>query len=201
MEVILLQKVRNLGDLGDTVKVRSGYGRNYLMPRGIALPATKDNVKVFEGRRSELMAQSSERLDRANARAERIRGREFVIAMRASDEGKLFGSVGPHEIAEKVTEETVEVDAKEVAMPDGQIRQVGVHTVLLQLHPEMELEVTVVVAQLTDMGINMPPRGAEAQVEEPEEETTAAEATEEQDETIEVDPVDAEADADTDEDA
>lgn len=86
-------------------------------------------------------------------------------------------------------------------MPDGQIRQVGVHTVLLQLHPEMELEVTVVVAQLTDMGINMPPRGAEAQVEEPEEETTAAEATEEQDETIEVDPVDAEADADTDEDA
>lgn len=85
-------------------------------------------------------------------------------------------------------------------MPDGQIRQVGVHTVLLQLHPEVELEVTVVVAQLTDMGINMPPRGGEAQAEESEEETTAAEAAEEQDETTEVDPVDAEANADTDTD-
>src|SRR5699024_2610450 len=181
MDVILLQKVRNLGNLGDTVSVRPGYGRNYLLPRGIALAATKANLQVFEERRADLMAQSAERLDRANARAEKIRGKEFVIAMRASDEGKLFGSVGPHEIAAQVTEEAVEVDAKEIAMPDGQIRQVGYHDVLLQLHPEVELEVTLVVAQQTDMGVNMPPRPgmeeAEAAAEEAEAEAEAAEAT------------------------
>src|SRR5699024_777497 len=198
MEVILLQKVRNLGDLGDTVKVRSGYGRNYLMPRGIALPATKDNQKVFEERRSELMAHSAERLDRANARAEKIRGREFVIAMRASDEGKLFGSVGPHEIANKVTEEAAEVDAKEVAMPDGQIRQVGEHVVLLQLHPEVELEVTVIVAQLTDMGINMPPSRGTAEAEAEEAAGEVEVATDEAADAVDV--ADA-ADTDTDEDA
>src|SRR5699024_9259104 len=184
------------------VKVRSGYGRNYLMPRGIALPATKDNQKVFEERRSELMAHSAERLDRASARAEQIRGREFVIAMRSSDEGKLFGSVGPHEIATKVTEEAAEVDTKEVAMPDGQIRQVGEHTVLLQLHPEVEFEITVIVAQLTDMGINMPPRRGAAD-EEVEEEVAADEETEAQaEEVVEAhsDEVDMD-EADTDEDA
>lgn len=163
MQVILLQKVRNLGDLGDTVQVRPGYGRNYLMPRGIALPATSANLKVFEQRRAELMAQSEERLDRARARAESIRGREFVVAMRASDEGKLYGSVGPHEIADKITEEAAEVDAREVVLPDGQIRLVGEHAAVLQLHPEVEFEVSVVVAQLTDMGINMPTRSSAAE--------------------------------------
>jgi len=184
MEVILLQPVRNLGELGDTVKVRPGYGRNYLMPRGIALPATAANLKVFEQRREELMAQSAERLDRAKARAEKIQGREFVIAMRASDEGKLYGSVGPHEIADKVTEEAAEVDAKEVALSEGLIRQVGVHEAILQLHPEVEVDITVVVAQLTDMGINMPSRGAaEADAEEaaPAEEETAEEPAAEAD--------------------
>lgn len=185
MDVILLQKVRNLGNLGDTVAVRPGYGRNYLMPRGIALAATKTNLQVFEERRSDLMAQSAERFDRATARAEKIQGKEFILAMRASDEGKLFGSVGPHEVAAKVTEETVEVDAKEIALPDGQIRQVGYHTVLLQLHPEVELEVTVVVAQQTDMGINMPSRPGTEEAEaaakaEAEAETEAEEAAAEE---------------------
>ncbi len=161
MEVILLQKVRNLGDLGDTVKVRPGYGRNFLIPRGVVLPATANNVKVFESRRAELQAASAERIDQANARADKLRGREFVIAMRASDEGKLFGSVGPQEIADKINEEDVALDAKEVVLPDGQIRLVGEHTALLQLHPEVEAEITVIVAQLTDMGINMPPRRAD----------------------------------------
>src|SRR5699024_4688354 len=185
MDVILLQKVRNLGNLGDTVSVRPGYGRNYLLPRGIALAATKANLQVFEERRSELMAQSAERLDRANARAEKIRGKEFVIAMRASDEGKLFGSVGPHEIATHVTEEAVEVDAKEVAMPDGQIRQVGYHDVVLQLHPEVELDVTIVVAQQTDMGVNMPPRPGTAEAEAAA--ATQAEAEEATVEQVEAD--------------
>lgn len=188
MEVILLQKVRNLGDLGDTVSVRPGFGRNFLMPRGIALPATAANLKVFEQRRSELMAQSEERLDRARGRAEKVRGREFVIAMRASDEGKLFGSVGPHEIAAKVTEEAAEVDAKEVVLLSGQIRQMGEYTALLQLHPEVEVEVTVLVAQRTDLGINMPTRrGAAAAEDEAADEQAADAAVEAADESDETD--------------
>ena len=158
MEVILLQKVRNLGDLGDTGKVRPGYGRNFLMPRGIALPATKANLNVFEERRSELQAASQEREDRAKARAEKLRGQEYVIAMRASDEGKLFGSVGPQEISDKITEETVEVTPREVGLTEGTIRLVGYYTALLQLHAEVEVEVSIVVAQQTDMGVNMPSR-------------------------------------------
>jgi len=159
VEVILLQKVRNLGDLGDTVKVRPGYGRNYLMPRGIALAATKANLSVFEERRSELQAASQEREDRAQGRADQLRGKEYVIAMRASDEGKLFGSVGPQEIAEKITEEGIEVDPREIALTEGTIRVVGYYTALLQLHAEVEVEVEIVVAQQTDMGVNMPSRG------------------------------------------
>lgn len=167
MEVILLQKVRNLGDLGDTVTVRPGYGRNFLMPRGIALPATKANLAVFEERRSELQAASQEREDRAKARADQLRGKEYVIAMRASDEGKLFGSVGPQEISEAITEEGIEVTPKEVTLTEGTIRQVGEYDALLQLHAEVEVEVTVIVAQKTDMGINMPPRrGADAAEED-----------------------------------
>jgi large subunit ribosomal protein L9 len=147
VEVILLQKVRNLGDLGDTVSVRPGYGRNYLMPRGIALPATKANLAVFEERRSELQAASQEREDRAQARADQLKGKEYVIAMRASDEGKLFGSVGPQEISDAITEDGVEVNPKEVTLTEGTIRVVGEYTALLQLHAEVEVEVTVIVAQ------------------------------------------------------
>jgi large subunit ribosomal protein L9 len=166
VEVILLQKVRNLGDLGDTVTVRSGYGRNFLMPRGVALAATKANVKVFEGRRSELQAASKDRADRARARADQLQGKEYVIAMRASDEGKLFGSVGPQEISEAITEEGIEVSPKEVALTEGTIRMVGEYTAVLHLHAEVEVEVTVIVAQKTDMGINMPPRRATEAAEE-----------------------------------
>lgn len=166
MEVILLQKVRNLGDLGDTVTVRSGYGRNFLMPRGIALAATQANVKVFEGRRSELQAASKDREDRARARADQLQGKEYVIAVRASDEGKLFGSVGPQEISEAITEEGIEVSPKEVALTEGTIRMVGEYTAVLHLHAEVEVVVTVIVAQKTDMGINMPPRRANEAAEE-----------------------------------
>lgn len=166
MEVILLQKVRNLGDLGDTVTVRSGYGRNFLMPRGIALPATKNNLTVFNERRSELQAASQEREDQAKARADKLRGTEYVIAMRASDEGKLFGSVGPQEISDKITEETVEVSPKEVGLTEGTIRLVGYYTALLQLHAEVEVEVSVIVAQQTDMGVNMPARVAAEDIDD-----------------------------------
>lgn len=162
MQVILLQKVRNLGDLGDQVKVRPGYGRNFLVPKGYALPATAENVRVFEEQRAELLAASEERLDRARGRAEALAGRSFVVPMRASDEGKLYGSVGPQEIVEVVTGEGHELDAREVVLPEGPLRAVGRYEAWLQLHAEVEIEIEVVVAQLTDLGINMPPeRGAE----------------------------------------
>jgi len=168
MQVILLQKVRNLGDLGDQVKVRPGYGRNFLVPKGYALPATPENVKVFEERRSELMAASQERLDRARGRAEKLGGSSFVVAMRASDEGKLYGSVGPQEIVDAVAEEGHELDAREVVLPDGPLRTIGRFQAVIQLHAEVETEIEVVVAQLTDLGINMPPERA-AETEEGEE--------------------------------
>ena len=138
MEVILLQKVRNLGDLGDTVSVRPGYGRNYLMPRGIALPATKANLAVFEERRSELQAASQEREDRAQARADQLKGKEYVIAMRASDEGKLFGSLGNRDVADLASAAGVELAKSEVLLPEGPVRQVGEYDITIRLHPEVE---------------------------------------------------------------
>lgn len=193
MEVILLQKVRNLGDLGDQVKVRPGYGRNFLVPKGYALQATKENVRVFEERRGELLAASEERIDRARGRAEAIGGRSFVIPMRASDEGKLYGSVGPQEIVDAVTEEGHELDAREVVLPDGPFRVIGRFDAVLQLHAEVEAEIEVVVAQLTDLGVTMPPeRGAEPEPEPaaeaevaPEVEAEPAEAAEEAPEAAE----------------
>lgn len=176
MDVVLLQKIRNLGDLGDTVKVRAGYGRNYLFPRGIALPATKANMEVFEARRAELQAASQEREDQAKARAGKLTGQSYVIAMRASDEGKLFGSVGPQEIAEKVSEETVEIDPREVTLTEGTIRLVGYYTAQLNLHAEVSVDVEIAVAQRTDMGVNMPAR---AEADEDQQPTTGEELVEE----------------------
>jgi len=179
MEVILLQKVRNLGGLGDRVKVRAGYGRNYLVPKGIALPATRENLKIFEERRAELMRASEERAERAKARAEQFEGRTFQIPMRASDEGKLYGSVGPQEIVEAADKEGLELDAKEVTLPEGVIRQTGNFTAILQLHAEVEVEIGVQVAQLTDMGVTLPPTEAEAVEAAEAEEEAAAESEEE----------------------
>lgn len=187
MDVVLLQKIRNLGDLGDTVKVRAGYGRNYLFPRGMALPATKANLEVFESRRSELQAASQEREDQARARAEKLQGQSYVIAMRASDEGKLFGSVGPQEIADKISEETIALDPREVTLTEGTIRLVGYYSAQLNLHAEVAVDVEIVVAQQTDMGVNMPARveaAEEAQEQEPmTEEELIAEAGEPADES------------------
>ncbi|MES1943698.1 50S ribosomal protein L9 [Salinisphaera sp. PC39] len=183
MQVILLQKVRNLGDLGDQVKVRPGYGRNFLVPKGYALPATPENIKVFEARRSELMAASQERLDRARGRAEKLGGSSFVVAMRASDEGKLYGSVGPQEIVDAVAEEGHELDAREVVLPDGPLRTIGRFQAVIQLHAEVETEIEVVVAQLTDLGINMPPERAAEPEEAEQTEAETAEAAAEADET------------------
>lgn len=145
MNVILLEKIRNLGDLGDSVTVAAGYGRNFLIPQGKAVPATKENIQHFEERRAELQAAADEKLAKAQARAEQLAGLIVTIPANAGDEGKLFGSVGTADIADAVTAQGVELQKKEVRMPEGAIRQTGEFTFEVHLHPEVEASIKVVV--------------------------------------------------------
>ncbi|UAA38244.1 50S ribosomal protein L9 [Paraneptunicella aestuarii] len=146
MNIILLDKIANLGGLGDTVTVKAGYARNFLFPQGKAVPATKDNVEKFEQRRAELEAKIADVLANAKAKAEQIASLgEVTIASPAGDEGKLFGSVGTRDIAEAVTAAGVAVAKSEVRMPHGTIRDVGEYEIDLQLHSEVFAPIKVVV--------------------------------------------------------
>ncbi len=146
MEVILLEKVENLGGLGDQVKVKAGYGRNYLIPSGKAAPATPENVAKFEERRAELEKALQEKLATAEGRHAAIDGKSVTIAAKAGTEGKLFGSVGTHEIAEAVAAEIgAEVEKSEVRLPMGPIRQVGEYDIEIHLHSDVSATVKVVV--------------------------------------------------------
>ena len=149
MQVILLDKVANLGSLGDQVNVKAGYARNFLVPQGKAVPATKKNIEFFEARRAELEAKLAEVLAAANARAEKINALETVtIASKAGDEGKLFGSIGTRDIADAVTAAGVEVAKSEVRLPNGVLRTTGEHEVSFQVHSEVFAKVIVnVVAE------------------------------------------------------
>lgn len=145
MKVILLDKVENLGGLGELVTVRPGYARNFLIPTGRAAQATPDNLKAFEARREELERQMSDALEAARARAERLEGFSVSIARRAGEQGRLFGSVGTADIGEAITAAGVEVERSEVRLPEGPFRELGSHPVELQLHPEVSIEITVEV--------------------------------------------------------
>lgn len=147
MNVILLERVKNLGDLGDTVKVAPGYGRNYLLPKGIALPATDNNRKVFETRKAELMKKSSESLNVAKLRAEKIAGKSVTVKMLAAEEGKLYGSVGPAEIVRAAEAAGIDVAKAELDMVDGPIRTTGSFDVIVRLHGEVETSLTVVIVE------------------------------------------------------
>lgn len=148
MEVILLEKIRNLGDLGDQVKVANGYGRNFLVPHGKAVPATKDNIEKFEARRAELEKHAAEQLAAAEARAEKLNELTVTIAANAGDEGKLFGSIGTRDIADAVTAAGVEVTKSEVKMPHGVIRNTGEYQLEVILHSDVSATITVnVVAE------------------------------------------------------
>lgn len=138
MQVILLDKIGNLGGLGDQVNVKSGYARNFLIPQGKAVMATKDNVAMFETRRAELEAKVAEQLAAAEARAEKVNALEGVsIASKAGDEGKLFGSIGTRDIADAITAAGVEVAKSEVRLPEGALRNIGEFEVSIQLHSEV----------------------------------------------------------------
>lgn len=150
MKLILLENIYNLGDLGDTVTVKAGYGRNFLLPRGLAVPATKDNVEKFEARREELQRHADERLGAAEARKEAIDTLGDVrFEVPVSPEGRLYGSINPHEIAGKLTEMGYAVEKSEVDMPEGPIREPGEFTIGLILHADVqtEIKITVVAAE------------------------------------------------------
>ena len=137
MEVILLEKVENLGSLGDRVNVKPGYGRNFLIPSGKATPATEKHIKAFEERRAEL--------EKAAARRDKLTDMSITIKARAGDEGKLFGSVGTSDIAEAIVAAGVEVERSEVRLPEGAFRQLGEYRVLLHLHTDVNTEITLIV--------------------------------------------------------
>ena len=138
MQIILLEKIANLGELGDQVNVKPGYARNFLIPTGKAVPATKANIEHFEARRAELEASAADALATAQARKERIEEIELSVAVRAGEEGKLFGSLGNRDIAELSTQAGVELAKAEVRLPSGPIRAVGEFDVTIHLHPEVD---------------------------------------------------------------
>ena len=145
MDVILLEKVGGLGNLGDKVKVKSGFGRNFLVPYGKAVSATADNVARFEAQRAELEKKAAELAALAQARAEKLAGLKITITANAGDEGKLFGSVGTRDIADAITAAGNEVSKSEVRMPNGVIRTIGDFEIALHLHSDITQTITVSV--------------------------------------------------------
>jgi len=143
MNVILLEKVENLGGIGDLVKVKPGYGRNFLLPQGKAALATPENIKAIEARRAELEAAAAEELAAARARAETMTDVEVVITANAGSEGKLFGSVGPVDIAEALEAIQIEVERSEIRMPEGPIHELGEFVVGVHLHTEVDVDIKV----------------------------------------------------------
>ncbi|NNE38433.1 MAG: 50S ribosomal protein L9 [Gammaproteobacteria bacterium] len=143
MEVILLEKIRNLGDLGESVRVKPGYGRNYLIPNGKAVPATKDNIVKFEKQRAGLEKAQADVLQTATSRAEQLNGLKVTIARRTGTEGKLYGSVSTADIAEAVVTAGQELQKNEVVLPDGPFRQTGEFEVELLLHADITTSIHI----------------------------------------------------------
>ena len=146
MNIILLENVHNLGNLGEKVNVKSGYGRNFLIPQGKAVPATAANVEKFEARRAELEKAAAEKLAAAEARKSTIEGLEITITHKAGDEGKLFGSVGTSDIAEAISNTGNTVEKREIRLSEGVIREIGEYNIDVDLHGEVvaSLKVSVV---------------------------------------------------------
>ncbi|MGH8189918.1 MAG: 50S ribosomal protein L9 [Rhodanobacteraceae bacterium] len=149
MEVILLEKVKNLGALGDKVRVKPGFGRNYLVPQGKAAPASKANLEAFEQKRSEYEAKANTLLTDAQARAAKFENAEATVAANASPEGKLFGSVGPRDIAEAFSAQGLALEKSEVIMPEGAIHNLGDYEVEISLHADVRAPVKVHVVPET----------------------------------------------------
>jgi large subunit ribosomal protein L9 len=145
MEVILLEKIEHLGAMGDRVRVKPGYGRNFLIPQGKAAAATAENIAAFEARRVELEQAAAAALATAQARRDQLAGLIIRLSAKAGDEGKLFGSVGTVDIANAVTAAGVSVERHEIRLPNGPLRQVGEHAVQLHLHSDVNVEIKLVI--------------------------------------------------------
>jgi large subunit ribosomal protein L9 len=148
MEIILLEKIANLGKIGDRVKVRSGYGRNFLLPQGKATLATPQNIAAFEARRTELESKQVDEFEAAKARATLLQRLSLRLSAKAGPEGKLFGSLGTVDIAEACSNAGVPVERSEVRLPAGPIRMVGEHQIDVHLHPDLNVTIRLdVVAE------------------------------------------------------
>jgi len=145
MQIILLQRIVNLGKLGETVDVKPGYGRNYLIPQGKALPATKANIEKFEARRAELEAEEAREVATAQTRADALTDVNVIMRAKSGDEGKLFGSIGTRDIAEALTNSGLEVDRSEIKLPEGTLRQIGEYNVDIQLHHDVTASILVTI--------------------------------------------------------
>jgi large subunit ribosomal protein L9 len=145
MEVILLQKIANLGDIGDRVQVKPGYGRNYLLPGGKATLATPENIARFESRRAELESKAASELASAQSRAAALEGFKLSITARAGNEGKLFGSIGTADIAEACQTAGHAIERAEVRLPGGPIRTVGEHVITLHLHSDVDVQLPLTI--------------------------------------------------------
>lgn len=145
MEIILLQKLPNLGKIGDRVKVKSGYGRNFLLPQGKATLATPDNIAKFEARRAEIEKAANEELAAAQARAAKLEGFTLTLTAKAGGEGKLFGSIGTSDIAEGAKQAGHQIERSEVRLPNGPIRQAGEHVVQINLSADVAVNLPVVI--------------------------------------------------------
>ena len=145
MEVILLEKIAKLGKLGDKVTVKNGYGRNFLLPFGKALPATEANLATFEARRAELESAANTQLSNAQKRAGEMAEIELTLTAKAGDEGKLFGSIGARDLAEAITSAGVAVAKSEIRLPEGPIRAIGEYDVSIQLHSDVATTIKVFI--------------------------------------------------------
>ena len=146
MEVILLEKIRNLGDLGHKVNVKSGYGRNFLIPQKKAVFATAKNIEAFEAQRADLEKKAKQQLAQAEQRASKLNDITIDITAQASDEGKLYGSVGPNEIHSALEERKIDVDKREIIMPEGEvIHNTGEYVVEIHLHTDVVASLQVII--------------------------------------------------------
>jgi large subunit ribosomal protein L9 len=146
MEVILLEKIANLGNLGDKVTIKSGYGRNYLVPQGKAVAATAKKIAEFEARRAELEKAAAEKLSAAQKLGNELSKLEIVITHKAGDEGRLFGSVGTHNIAEAITTAGIAVEKQQIRLPHGAIRHIGDYPIDINLHSDVVVTLTIKIA-------------------------------------------------------
>ena len=182
MNVILLEKIGKLGEIGETANVKSGYARNFLFPKGKAIPATKDNLEHFEQRKADLLAAHNEKVAETQKRAQKVEGLSLTIEVNASDEGKLFGSVGTREIAEAINSESgADIAKSEVQMPHGLIRDLGDYEITLDLGFGVDAPIAVSVVSLRS-GVEITDDGSVIEEIEGSEEAAEISSSEEKEE-------------------